>query len=72
MEKTRWGIVGTGYISARFADGLKHVAGAEAYAVASRDIETARAFADRFGIAKAYGSYAELAEDGDIRQHGVE
>lgn len=32
-------------------------------AVGSRDAERARAFADRFGIPAAYGSYAELVAD---------
>ncbi|MGW8764119.1 Gfo/Idh/MocA family protein [Streptomyces sp. NPDC055815] len=35
-------------------------------AVGSRDAGRARAFADRFGIPSAYGSYAELAEDRDV------
>jgi predicted dehydrogenase len=66
MKKSRWGIVGTGYISARFADGLKYVEGAEIYAVASRDKATAQAFTNRFGIPKAYSSYEEMAKDNDI------
>ena len=66
MKKTKWGIVGTGYISNRFTDGLKHVEGAEIYAVASRDKATAQAFADRFEAVRAYGSYAEMAKDDDI------
>ena len=66
MKKTKWGIVGTGYISNRFADGLKHVDGALIHAVASRHIGTAKAFADSLGIAKSYGSYEEMAKDDDI------
>jgi len=66
MEKTRWGVVGTGYITNRFTDGLKYVEGAEIAAVASRDIRSAQAFAERFGIAKAYGSYEEMAGDDEI------
>ena len=66
MKKTKWGIVGTGNISGQFADGLQHVEGAEIYAVASRSSDTARAFADRYSIAKAYGSYEEMAKDDDI------
>ena len=66
MKKTKWGIVGTGYISNRFTDGLKHVEGAEIYAVASRDKATARSFSDKFGAARAYGSYAEMAKDDEI------
>ena len=35
-------------------------------AVAARDVSNAKAFAERFGIPKAYGAYAELAQDKDI------
>lgn len=66
MKKTKWGIVGTGYISNRFTDGLEHVEGAEIYAVASRNAGTARAFADKYGITKSYGSYEDMAKDDDI------
>ena len=66
MKKTKWGIVGTGNISGQFADGLRHVEGAEIYAVASRSMDAAGAFADRFGAPKAYGSYGEMAKDHNI------
>ena len=35
-------------------------------AVAARDVSDAKAFAERFGIHKAYGSYSELAQDKDV------
>ena len=35
-------------------------------AVAARDVSNATAFAERFGIPKAYGSYAELAKDENV------
>lgn len=38
----------------------------ERYAVASRDLAKAQAFADRFGFEKAYGSYEELAADPEV------
>ena len=38
----------------------------EAYAVGSRKLETAQAFAAKWGIKKAYGSYAELLADPDV------
>ena len=66
MKKTRWGIVGTGNISGQFADSLKYVEGAEIYAAASRDASKARAFGDKFGAVKCYGSYEEMAKDDDI------
>ncbi len=38
-------------------------AGLELYAVASRSIDKAEAFRDKYGFTKAYGSYDELLED---------
>ncbi|MUP45516.1 Gfo/Idh/MocA family oxidoreductase [Gramella sp. BOM4] len=61
-RKIKWGIIGLGKIAGKFAEGLKHVANAELYAVASRDLAKAEDFSRRFsGI--AYGSYLELMED---------
>ncbi|MGH3358238.1 MAG: Gfo/Idh/MocA family protein, partial [Nocardioidaceae bacterium] len=62
----RWGILATGKIAHSFAADLALVPGAELAAVASRNAETARAFADRHGAARASGSYAELAADPDV------
>ncbi|MFG1799109.1 Gfo/Idh/MocA family protein [Micromonospora carbonacea] len=63
---TRWGILATGNIAARFAEDLRHVPGAELVAVGSRTSESARAFADRHGARRAYGSWAELAADDEV------
>lgn len=49
METFRWAIIGTGYISTRFAQGMRAVKDAELAAVVSRTAETAQAFADQFG-----------------------
>ncbi|MDY7088005.1 MAG: Gfo/Idh/MocA family oxidoreductase [Actinomycetota bacterium] len=62
-QKVRWGILGPGGIAASFAADLQHVPGAELAAVGSRRQETATAFAERFGFARAHGSYADLAAD---------
>ena len=35
-------------------------------AVAGRSLERAKEFAARFSVAKAYGSYEELAQDNDV------
>lgn len=45
---------------------INHMEDAQCYAVASRDLERAKAFAEKFGIPKAYGSYEELAKDPDV------
>ncbi|MEN8155626.1 MAG: Gfo/Idh/MocA family oxidoreductase [Bacteroidota bacterium] len=65
-EKIKWGIVSTGNISGKFAEALQQLDEAELLAVASRDVKTAREFAGRYGISKAYGSYAELAADPEV------
>jgi predicted dehydrogenase len=63
METIRWGILGTGGIAARFAEGLTALPDAELKAVGSRAIKTANAFADRFNIAHRHASYDALAHD---------
>ena len=61
----RWGVVGTGRIARRFAQGLAHVPATKITAVWSRRAEPATAFAAEFGGA-AYGSLdALLASDID-------
>ena len=66
METIRWGILGTGGIAARFAEGLTALPDAELTAVGSRAIETADAFADRFDITHRHASYEALAQDEDV------
>ncbi|MEV2239025.1 Gfo/Idh/MocA family oxidoreductase [Micromonospora sp. NPDC049891] len=63
---TRWGILATGHIAARFAEDLRLVPGAELVAVGSRTAETAERFAERHGAPRAYGSWSELATDADV------
>jgi predicted dehydrogenase len=59
----RWGILGTGAIARTFTEDLLSLPGHEVAAVGSRARPTADAFAARYDIAAAYGSYAELAAD---------
>ncbi|MGW2642475.1 Gfo/Idh/MocA family protein [Streptomyces sp. NPDC001348] len=65
-QSVRWGILATGGIAAAFAADLVDLPDAELVAVASRSEESARAFAERFGIPRAYGDWESLAKDGDI------
>ncbi|EPD58814.1 Gfo/Idh/MocA family protein [Streptomyces sp. HGB0020] len=65
-ESVRWGILATGGIAAAFAADLVDLPEAEVVAVASRTEASAKAFAERFGIERAYGDWAALAEDTDI------
>ncbi|MFL6113369.1 MAG: Gfo/Idh/MocA family protein [Catenulispora sp.] len=64
--KIRWGILATGAIAATFTEDLLTLDDAEVVAVGSRSPQAARAFADRYGIPRAHGSWAELAADPDI------
>ncbi len=66
MKKVKWGIVGTGRIAGEFASDFKFVDQAELAAVASRTHKSADEFASRFGINKAFGTYAELFADPEI------
>ena len=60
------GIIGTGWIAEKAAITLNGLTECEAYAVGSRAKETAEAFAAKWNIKKAYGSYAELIADPDV------
>ena len=62
----RIGIIGAGWIAEKAAITLNGLANCEAYAIASRSIEKAEAFAKQWKIKKAYGSYAALIADPDV------
>ena len=66
MKKYKWGILGPGTISHKFVSDLKLLHEAEVYAVGSRSIDKAQAYADRYSIPKAYGSYEELLTDPNV------
>ncbi|MFF9847622.1 Gfo/Idh/MocA family protein [Streptomyces litmocidini] len=59
----RWGILATGGMAERFTRDVLTLDGAEVVAVASRTEASAKAFADRFGIPRAYGEWAGLFAD---------
>ena len=65
MTGLRWGILATGGIAAAFAADLR-TAGLDLVAVGSRSQESADAFAARFDIPRAHGSYQALVEDPDV------
>ncbi|MFD5751318.1 Gfo/Idh/MocA family protein [Streptomyces sp. NPDC127033] len=62
----RWGVLATGGIAARFTSDVRELADAEIVAVASRREASAKEFADRFGIPRAYGDWAALVADEDV------
>lgn len=62
----RWGIAATGSIAASMCEALGALPEAEIVAVGSRTQDAAEAFARRFGIARAHGSYEALWADPDV------
>jgi predicted dehydrogenase len=62
----RVGIIGTGWIAEKAAITLNGLSLCEAYAVGSRSQAKADAFAEKWNISKAYGSYSELIADPDV------
>lgn len=60
------GILGAGKIAGVMADTINKMADVELYAVGSRTLEKANAFARKFDIDKTYGSYEELVSDDAI------
>ena len=63
--RLRWGILGTGFIADLQVRDLVDN-GFAVQAVGSRSLETSQAFASRFGIPTAHGSYEDLAADPDV------
>ena len=66
MTRFRWGIFGTGAVSAKFVAGLAAAHDAEAAFVASRSLEKAQQFAAGLGIRRAIAGYAEAAAAGGV------
>jgi len=63
MKTYHWGILGTGFIARKMAEALSFVPQSKVYAVASRNIDTAKDFASKYDVEKSYGSYEELVSD---------
>jgi predicted dehydrogenase len=61
-ESLRWGILGTGWIAEQFVSDIL-ASGFTVAAVGSRSDDSAAAFAEKFGIATAHGSYEALVAD---------
>ena len=66
MPGVRWGILGTGGIARQFTAGLRDSPGADILAVGSRSKDSARKFADAFGVPRPHAGYEELAADPDV------
>jgi predicted dehydrogenase len=67
MKKIRWGVLGVAKIAtAKVIPAMQRSSNAEIAAIASRDLNKARAAAEQLGIPQAYGSYEELLADPSI------
>lgn len=66
MKTMRVGYIGAGNISGQMAETIARMDEVENHAVAARDPERAREFAERWGFSRAYGSYEELLADPDV------
>jgi predicted dehydrogenase len=61
-----WGLLSTARINGAVINGVRESELADVVAVASRDGERAREYAERFGIPRAHGSYDELLADPEV------
>lgn len=66
MINFKVGILGAGVIAGTIAETLNALDAFEPYAIASRDIQKAEEFGEKYNIAKRYGSYEELIADPDV------
>lgn len=67
QKQIKWGIMGPGAISRKFASDLTQSPQAEIVAVASSsNKEKAELFADDFNITRAYGSYEDFLQDQEV------
>jgi predicted dehydrogenase len=64
--KLRVGIIGAGWIAEKAAITLGGLTECEGYAIASRSLDKAEAFAKQWNFTKAYGSYKELIADPEV------
>ena len=60
------GVLGAGKISHSTVPAMIALEEVECWAVASRSLEKARAFAEQYGFQKAYGSYEEMLNDPEV------
>ena len=60
------GIVGAGWIAEKAAITLGGLEGFRPYAIGSRSLEKAQAFAGKWDIERAYGSYSEVVDDPEV------
>lgn len=65
-QKIRWGIIGTGSIAGKFAEGVASLLDADVVAVGSRSQAKADDFARRFNVVNRHASYEALVDDPEV------
>lgn len=66
-QKIRWGVISTARIGKKtVVPAIQKAHNCEVVAVASRSLDKAQEYANDLGIAKAYGSYEEMLDSGEI------
>lgn len=66
MKNLKMAILGAGGIATMMAKTISQMENVTCYAIGSRSLEKAEAFAQKYGFQKAYGSYEELVKDEEV------
>lgn len=66
MKNLRWGLLACGKIAEAFAAGVQQSESGTLVACASRNLERAQAFGERFAIPNCHGSYEDLLDDPEV------
>ncbi len=66
MSKIRWGLLSTANINRRLIPAIRESARGELVAVASRSLEAAKAYAAKWHIPQAFGSYEAMLASDDV------
>ncbi|MCC8102469.1 MAG: Gfo/Idh/MocA family oxidoreductase [Clostridiales bacterium] len=67
MKKMNLAILGAGRIAVTMANIVSQMDEVNLYAVAARDGVRAKAFAEKYGVEKSYGSYEEMPHAHTLR-----
>lgn len=66
MNKVRWGLLSTANINRLVIPAIRASTRGELVAVASRSLENARQYAENWNIPRAFGSYQEMLDSGEV------
>lgn len=66
MKQIKFAILGAGNIAEKMASTVIHMPQIIPYGVGSRDLARAKAFSEKYGFIKSFGSYEEMLQDPEI------